>query len=190
MIEELKKLIEELDKGDSKRESFDEIVLTEILWLAHSNTAFKEGEKEEVDSRSKFKEGEKEEVDSRSKFKEGEKEEVDSSSKFKEGEREEVFLPFLIFFQKWIQFIKKLLHEKKVQDLDDSNSVNQITTDKTIDLDNETSLSLKTSSSYQEKIRLPKKKEYFISNELIEALEPLKKSFISRQQSLVILEFN
>ena len=141
MLEELEKLIKELDKGDENRDTFDDLVIVEILWLAHSSDEFQKAKKEKSPS------------------------------------------DFLKWLGEWIESIKKLLKNISPNSVVDEDHSQKGTSEHFIYSENKASLSLNTDSSNKEKIRIPKKKEYYISNELIEALAPLQKPFISMNES-------
>ncbi|CAA6824801.1 MAG: Unknown protein [uncultured Sulfurovum sp.] len=141
MLEELEKLIKELDKGDANRDTFDDLVIVEILWLAHSSDEFQKAKKEKSPS------------------------------------------DFLKWLAEWIESIKKLLKNVSPNSVVDEDTSRKGTSEHFIYSENKASLSLNTDSSNKEKIRIPKKKEYYISNELIEALAPLQKPFLSINES-------
>jgi formylglycine-generating enzyme required for sulfatase activity len=50
MIHELEKLIREFDHGDASRDTFDDILIAEILWLAQTSSAYKQAKQDKSPS--------------------------------------------------------------------------------------------------------------------------------------------
>jgi formylglycine-generating enzyme required for sulfatase activity len=134
MLKELEKLINELDRGDKNRDDFDDIVLAEILWLAHSTREFKKAKKEKSPS------------------------------------------TFLKWLKDWLNSFRTKSNGQEKPD----NKEPLVTKGSKKIKSSTAPLTLNSNSSKSKhKIRVPKKRDYFITRELIEALSLLQKPYHS-----------